>query len=133
MAIKRDAADKWFSDCIRFRAGYACECCGKSYGGPHMGLHCAHIFGRRNASTRWCTDNAVSLCFACHHRFGEHPIEFTEWVTARYGEGMIQILTEKKRAVFKTTAAIRKEIAAHYREQFGLMESDLAHTLISYQ
>ena len=43
MAIRRDAADKWFSDVVRKKAGYVCEHCHKV--GARM--ECAHIYGRQ--------------------------------------------------------------------------------------
>ena len=71
--IKRDAADHYFSLCVRAKAGFKCEFCGKEFPGPDQGLHCAHIVGRRNASTRWSLDNAVSLCYYHHRYFTENP------------------------------------------------------------
>ena len=130
--IRRDAADKWFSDCIRHRAQYRCECCGRSFEGLVQGYENAHIFGRANKSTRWCADNAVALCSACHRRFTEHPLEFHDFLMRHLGAGHLDMLREKKNQIFKTTAAIRKEIAKHYRDEFRRMTTELDHSLISY-
>ena len=113
MAIKRDAADDWFSKCVRKRAGWVCEHCGNT-----ETLQCAHIFGRRAKSVRWCGMNAVSLCFSCHHNFTANPLDFTRWLEGHVGHGHLDILNEKRNAMMKTNAALRKEIATHYREQF---------------
>ena len=61
MAIKRDAADKWFSDVVRQKAGFQCEHCGKKDGR----MECAHIWGRAAKSVRWSMDNALCLCHYC--------------------------------------------------------------------
>lgn len=121
MGIKRDNADKWFSDVVRAKADWACECCGKEFGGRSSGLHCAHIYGRANKSTRWSLDNAVSLCYGCHRTFTEHPLDFKNWLDGYLGSGHIERLTEKRRAVLKTNKALRDEIASHYKEQYELM------------
>jgi hypothetical protein len=91
MAIKREACDKWFSDVVRAKAGWCCEYCGKSFGGASAGLHCAHIFGRANKSTRWSLDNAVSLCAYHHDFFGKNPVSFADWLSGYYGEGHMDI------------------------------------------
>jgi hypothetical protein len=57
MAIKRDAADKWFSNVVRKKAGYVCEHCHK----VDARMECAHIYGRAAKSVRWSLDNAVCL------------------------------------------------------------------------
>lgn len=133
MGIKRDSADKHFSDCIRHRAGYQCEHCGKGFSGLVQGFECCHIFGRANKSTRWDTDNAVALCSACHRRFTEHPLDFHHWLSVYLGEAHLEILREKKNVIFKTTKAIRAEISKHYREEFRRMEAEGTTDLVSYQ
>lgn len=131
--IKRTAADKWFSDCIRLRDNWACRHCSRSY--PHgkaQGLDCAHIFGRASKSVRWCADNAISLCMGCHRHFTENPIEFTRWLGDEIGEGQIQLIEEKKWQPLKTNAALRSEIAKHYREEYRRMERDNTRDLVSW-
>lgn len=130
--MKRDQADIWFSKCIRARNNWSCECCSKQYDQSSTGLHCAHIYGRANKSTRWDADNACSLCYACHQRFTSHPIDFHEWLRDHMGEGHMDILREKRRAILKTNAALRKEIAAHYRQEYRRMENDGNYTLVNY-
>jgi hypothetical protein len=122
--LKREACDKWFSDVVRAKAGWCCEFCGKSFGGPSAGLHCAHIYGRANKSTRWSLDNAVSLCAYHHDYFGRMPVEFADWLRSHYGEGHMDILQEKRNAILKTTKELRNEISAHYRNEFRKLESD---------
>ena len=130
--IKRDSADKWFSDCIRHAAGYQCEHCHKGFEGLVQGLEACHIYGRANKSTRWCVENCVSMCSGCHRSFTEHPIAFNDWLLAKFGEGRLDILREKKRAIFKTTKPIRLEIAKHYRQEFRKMVRENSTDLVSY-
>ena len=132
MALKRDPADKWFSDVVRAKANWSCECCGKSYGGRSTGLHCAHIYGRANKSTRWSLDNALSLCYSCHQHYGANPVAFTEWLTSYLGKGHMDLLVEKKNSVMKTNDALRKEIARHYKEEYEKCAEDPFYRPISF-
>ena len=132
MALKREACDAHFSDCIRARANWSCEYCGRSFGGRDPGLHCAHIHGRRHNSVRWSMDNAVSLC-AYHHRyFGENPTEFFLWLEDYLGRGHLEMLLEKKNAIFKGAKHIKKDVANHYREMFQAFEQGDEPEWVSY-
>lgn len=128
MGIKRDAADAAFSDCIRFAKSYRCEHCGKNQGQ----MECAHIFGRANKSVRWDTLNALCLCHYCHRVFTAEPVAFTRWLEGYVGAGYLEILNEKKNRIQKTTAAYRKEVAKHYRQQLRIMQAG-RHELESFQ
>ena len=132
MAIKREACDKWFSDVVRAKAGWCCEYCGKSFGGASAGLHCAHIFGRANKSTRWSLDNAVSLCAYHHDYFGKNPVSFADWLSGYYGEGHMDILREKRNQILKTNQQLRKEISDHYRAEYRKIEQDPEYQPVSY-
>ena len=83
MAIKRDAADKWFSDVVRQNAGFECEHCHRQDGS----MECAHIFGRAAKSVRWSMMNAVCLCHYCHLTFTANPLDFTAWLEQYKGQG----------------------------------------------
>ena len=128
MAIKRDAADKWFSDVVRKKAGHVCEGCGKVEGR----MECAHIYGRSAKSVRWSLDNAVCLCHYCHMRFTANPLEFTKWLEETLGEGHMEMLREKWQVLMKTNKELRKEIAKHYREEFKKMDQDEKYEPVSY-
>ena len=130
--IKRDSADKWFSDCIRHAADHQCEHCHRDFGGLVQGLECCHIVGRANKSTRWCVENCCCLCSGCHRKFTENPLDFNDWLLAEYGQGRLEILREKKRAIFKTTKPIRLEIAKHYREEYRRMVRENSTDLVSF-
>ena len=128
MAIKRDQADKWFSDVVRAKAGWQCEHCGKQDGR----MECAHIYGRRLKSVRWSLDNAVCLCHWCHRDFTENPLKFTDWLDQYFGKGHLDLLREKRNQILKANDLVKKEISAHYRSEFRKMEQDETHQPISY-
>lgn len=127
MAIKRDEADKWFSNVVRLNRQMACEKCGKE-----GRMECAHIFGRRAKSVRWSTDNAVCLCHYCHKYFTANPLEFTSWITKLLGQGHMDILREKWQVLMPTNKLLRKEIAKHYREEHKKMLADANYSPVSY-
>lgn len=118
--IKRTTADKYFSFCVRERANYTCEYCGKVEP-ERKGLECCHIYGRRAKSVRHDPDNAVCLCHTHHRYFTENPIEFQIWLKKHLGDGRLEILREKYNQIIKYTKALEKEIAAHYKKQHEAM------------
>ena len=126
MSIKRDAADVWFSKCVRARDEH-CLYCGR----PDT-LECCHIYGRRSKVVRWSLDNAVTLCHAHHRHFTENPVAFHDWLAKTLGEGHMEILREKARGIMKTDKKLRAEISKHYREELKMLENDPDYTVISY-
>lgn len=135
MGIKRCPADDAFSNAIRMNRDFVCECCHIAGGKKGSGLpqmECAHIYGRANKSVRWDTLNALCLCHTCHRRFTENPLDFETWLRGYLGQGYLDILNEKRNQIFKTTKAIRADIAKHYRGQVRLLEAG-PHDLVSYQ
>jgi len=128
MAIKRDAADKWFSDVVRKNAGYVCEHCQK----VDARMECAHIYGRAAKSVRWSLDNAVCLCHYCHRTFTANPIACNDWCLELLGEGHMELLREKWNVLMPTTKLLRAEIAKHYREEFKKTDYHSEYQPISY-
>ena len=126
MAIRRDAADSWFSKCVRHRDQHRCQYC------FNEGTDAAHIFGRAKKSTRWSMDNAVTLCRYHHQWFGSNPVAFTDWLTKHWGQGHMDILREKANSLLKTNKALRKEISDHYRAEFRAAEADPDYEIVSY-
>jgi hypothetical protein len=126
MAVKRDAADIWFSKAVRARDG---KCL---HTGRTDALECAHIYGRRAKILRWDMGNAVTLTHSSHRYFTENPIAFHDWLVMTLGEGHMEILREKAQGHMKTNEALRREIAKHYREEFRKKESDPEYVIISY-
>jgi len=110
MSIKRSNADAAFSEAIRLNKNHTCEHCGRQ-----GRTECAHIVGRREKTLRWCADNALSLCHSCHRHFTENPLDFTDWLREHIGEGMLEILQEKRRGILKDNKSTRDEVARHCR------------------
>jgi len=44
----------------------------------------------------------------------------------------MELLRERKNQIFKTTKAIRAEIAKHYREEYRKLEADPNYKIIGY-
>lgn len=127
MGIKRTNADIAFSEAIRFAANHTCEHCGRE-----GRTECAHIVGRREKTLRWCADNAMALCHSCHRSFTENPLDFSVWVTQRIGQGMVDILNEKRRGILKDNKSTRDEVAKHYRAELRRMEAEDCRKLVSW-
>lgn len=123
-AIKRGPADEAFSKCVRERAGYCCERCGRQYDASSTGLHCSHNFSRRRRTIRWCGDNGLALCYSCHEWFGGNPADSGAWLRAKLGDGALDILREKMNSRVKVSKDEEKEIAAHYRAELRRMQAE---------
>lgn len=126
MAIKRDAADIWFSKAVRARDG-KCLVCGRE-----DTLEACHIYGRRNKVVRWSADNAFAMCHYHHRVMTENPLEMSRLCYQLFGDGHMEILREKARGHMKTNAQLRREIAKHYREELKKLEADPDYKLISF-
>ena len=123
--LKVTPADLWFSKCIREAAAWKCQCCGKQYEEGTQGLHCSHYFGRRANALRYCPDNAFAHCFGCHQRLGANPDDFRRWVAERIGEGMIDVLREKREDIglAKSIKKNLKDVAKHYKAEYERLKS----------
>lgn len=142
MGIKRTMADDQFSLAVRASVQFICEHCSavgtiglnapKCFM-PREGakLDCAHIFGRRDAITRWDMMNAVCLCSTCHRTFTENPLDFFHWIES-YLPGREDLLREKRRGFLKGGKRVEKEVAAHYRVQLALLGENPEHRIVSY-
>ena len=128
--------DVWFSLCVRERADWACQACGKKYepwftakGLPaNPGLHCSHYIGRGNYSVRFDKHNADAHCFGCHQKFEGNPHIFMMWKSEQLGGLLYDILIEKSQDIMigKQARREKKEIAAHYKAEFEKMQAKRA-------
>ena len=125
-AIKIYPADKWFSNCVRSRAGWRCEYenCAKYFpeGAGRAGLECAHFYSRRGKSTRWAADNAWSFCTAHHFLMDGNPADFVLFAEKLLGEGGYEILREKSRSLYRGRKHDLKEISKNYRDEYRRIE-----------
>ena len=123
MAIKISKQDKVFSQCIRERANWTCERCGKYYPeGNRQGLDASHLFGRRHSSTRWNPDNVFAHCRGCHQYLGSNPPIFTAWARDKLGDVRYDWLMERHNQTVKYTKADKEEMYQHYKAQLAYMQ-----------
>ena len=119
------AADYWFSRCVRERANWTCERCGKIYHEGNRGIHCAHYETRDNWAVRFEPLNAFCLCHGCHEYFDKgRRFEFRDFYLMRLGQDCYDILNEKslQSATFaKQAKREKKEIAKHYKAEYDRM------------
>jgi hypothetical protein len=108
---KVDHLDRLFSVLIR-SAGVCVHC------GATDRLQCAHGFSRRYRSVRWDFRNAFCLCQRCHMFFTHRPLEWDEWLRARWGD---DLYTEVRRLALSTTKAdldvIRESLVAETKRR----------------
>jgi hypothetical protein len=124
--------DYFFSLCVRERADWTCQACGKKYepwtgsnGYPaNPGLHCSHYIGRANYAVRHDPINVVAHCYGCHAKFEGNPHVFMTWTLERLGQKLYDILIEKSNDIMlgKQARQQKQEIASHYKEQFETMQ-----------
>lgn len=75
--------DALFSKLIRSRGACELETCGQTFD-----LQCAHGFSRGYRAVRWDERNAFALCRADHMYFTHRPLEWDDWLVAKWGEGL---------------------------------------------
>jgi len=87
-------------ECERCHVQCPCETAPKKHtkGCP---LTTSHIIGRRFSATRTYEPNGQSLCFSCHRRFTDWPVEFSHWITESIGTEAYDELVERSREVTK--------------------------------
>lgn len=116
MAIRRDKLDSIYSLLVRERADNRCEYTAKTP--DEVQLECAHIEGRRNKSTRWHPDNAISLSHASHRMFTENPLLWSAWVRGRLGEPRYLDLLKNAHTPRKFTARELEGLYQHYLKEY---------------
>jgi hypothetical protein len=126
--VKTTPADKYFSRCVRERAEWTCERCGKEYPPPAMGLDCAHYETRDNWAVRFDPINAFSLCRGCHGYFDrERRFEFEDLYLKVFNQTILDALIEKSRQnatlgkEYKRTGG-KGEVAKHFKAESERMQ-----------
>ena len=131
--MKITPADQWFGRCIKERASWTCERCGKVYNIPDtQGLHCSHFIGRGNYAVRFEPLNAFAHCCACHFYFEGNPHIFTSWSKERLGVDLYELLLEKSNDIVAGKSARRelKEIAQHFESEYNRMMGERARGVV---
>ena len=79
-----------------------CEACGEA---DYARLQCAHIIPRRYNATRTDEGNALCLCWTCHRRFTDWPLEWANFVEEKVGLSYYNHLKRKAQAGVKVNDA----------------------------
>lgn len=125
--IKVTPADKWFSLCVRERADWTCERCGKSYHHDPGRLQCSHVYSRRWASIRHHPLNAMALDYACHRHVGENPIDHVELYLKVFGQDAYDEIRRLKEVIVRKRDRPDREVARHLKSEYDrLKEARLA-------
>ncbi len=125
--VKRTPADIAFADCLKEAHDHVCVVCGRQ-----GRMEASHIHSRKHRTIRWCKENCLPKCHTCHRWWHGNPTESGIWFRNEYGEGMVEILLEKKRERVKVSKIEEKEIAKHYREQLKMIEQKRADGVTGY-
>ena len=131
--IKKLDPDYFFSLCVRTRANWTCEACGKHYepfytsaGYPaNPGLHTSHYIGRANYAVRFEPINADAECYGCHAKHEGNPHAFMTWKLERLGKSLYDVLIEKSNNIIlgKQARREKQEIAEHFKAEFERMKA----------
>ena len=120
--IRVTPADRYFSLCVRERAAWTCERCGKQYVPPTQALHCAHWHSRGNWSVRFDPYNALALCYGCHILTSrDRESEHLPLMRKSVGEIQLDRLAYDKNRPANGIKRRIKDIAHHYRETYEAM------------
>jgi len=123
--IKRTPADDWFSKCVRERAFWTCEKCGRGFTPPTQALGCSHFEGRANWGTRFVPENAISLCTGCHSRVESYRFEHEELHAKIFGPLMKDVIRELSQDIMHAKEIRRTkgkgEISKHYKNEYERM------------
>lgn len=123
MGIKRDKYDAVISDLVRERDDWTCTKCSKYYPeGMRQGLHASHIWSRANKSTRWHPPAIVSHCYFCHNWYSGNPIDSGQWARNYLGEGLYDILHQRKSKPLKYTKFEKDEMYQHYKNELKRLQ-----------
>lgn len=108
MPIKQAKGDKGKCDkLVRQILLLRHECCIRC--GSRDYLQVSHIISRRYSATRCDLDNVQLLCAACHRRFTDWPIEFSEWVNKSIGADKYSELSAKANQITKLDWSLERQ------------------------
>lgn len=104
--------------CVRERADHICQA---QLGDCHEILHASHYIGRGNQSTRYMADNLLCLCATCHALVENNPGLHYRVFTQVMGEGIEEMIQERRRELYRGVKKDIPSIAKHYREELKAM------------
>ena len=103
------AADKLWSEVIRARDPVCVWCRTR----PTRQAH--HVFGRRSRSTRWSVDNGVGICYGCHMKGHENPMDFHDHIRSRLGADKY----DRLRVASKIAMKVDIQMAIIYLQEYA--------------
>lgn len=98
--------DDVFQMYVRYRDNFTCITCGKKFPtGERQQCHAGHFISRKIYSTRWDERNVNCQCASCNLKQSLADVEvihkYEYQLKAKYGNGIIDELLEKKHEIFK--------------------------------
>lgn len=126
--MKRTAADKWFSDCVRISADYVCEACGIDLNHDRGQADCSHFDSRAFSSCRYRPSNAFCHCKPCHKKLGGdfhssgNLAEFTRHFLTRETMEELELIGILSAYPFYDHQKHLKAISKHFRDECRRME-----------
>lgn len=89
-------ADHWFALCIKERANWTCEYCGKVYPrGSNKSLNCCHYQGRGAWATRYEPQNCFCFCYSHHAYLDSRKGTFERFFKEKRGVDVYDLVLEK--------------------------------------
>lgn len=106
--IKSKTISNIWAGAVKIKAEHKCEYCGEM-----KSLNSHHIFGKRNANTKWDIENGICLC-AGHHTFktfsAHQSPEFIDWIKDYIGKERYERIRIKANQIKKWTQSEKREI-----------------------
>jgi len=118
----KQRADLAFSWAVRESHDWTCARCGIQEMPPTKKIQCSHVFGRRHLATRWCSENCVAHCAACHHYLGSNPLVFAAWFGEFAGDARAEIIRVKHLAITHFTVDDYLDCEAHYKAELERLQ-----------
>ena len=119
--MHRDLTDDVFSDLVRERVNYFCECCHKNF--RDGGLDCSHNVPRRHVATKWHPLCSVAHCRSCHRVFTDNPLQHTRWLDDYFGADLVNEMNLIAHTPVKWPKWQRLEIRTFYRGELKRLEA----------
>jgi hypothetical protein len=79
-----------------------CEACGDA---DYQKLQCAHVVSRKYNATRVDPDAALCLCWVCHRRFTDWPVEWATFLNGYLGAEKYEAIRARAEAGVKVSEA----------------------------
>ena len=112
--------DKWFSIYIRLRDSDDrgnIHCCTCSKLGFWKEMDAGHFIPRQNKSTRFEDKNVFGQCRRCNRFYNGSPAEYAQFLSKRFGEGILDELIQLSHQAKKYTQTEINELRDYYKNE----------------